>query len=441
MISVIVLLLSLSLAACGSSNTTNEASSPPPSGSGAASEDANTSPEQIGKPVTLEYFTMQQITADQKKFINDALQKDQPNITVQFKHVSDNYLVALKSRIAAGDAPDLFDGNGYVANGDFVEPGYVLDLTDSGIIDGILPQFQDAGKYQGQVYGIPTLAQGKGMIYNKTVFEKAGITTPPKTLDELTLAIEKLKAIGVIPIATGFKDVWVSHQMFWDVLAPNANAGDFVQWYADMTSGKASFSDNKGLEQSMQLIDIVKSNTFDRPLTSDINNLANNIATDKAGIAFQGDWTYSNNIVNMNPDAKVGLAPIPVSNNPDDAVMLYSAQGIAFVSKDTKHPEEAKAFLKWMTTQAGAQVYTEVLNQASPVKTDVELNVTNPLSIDANSYVQNGGKTVGFIKTYWPTGFQDTVGKEIQRYVSGEIDKKQFFKLLDDKWKELTAVK
>jgi len=442
--STAVLVSAMVLAGCSSNSGGNEA----PSKSNAGSPSASTSETQpsdetkgAASPVTLEYFTQQQITPDGEKTINDRLHETYPNISVKFKHVADNYTVALKTRIASGDAPDLFDGNGYVANAGYVEPGYVLDLSDTGLIDSVLPQFQVAGQYNGKAYGLPTLAQATGMIYNKAVFEKAGIANPPKTLDELQQAIDKIRALGVTPIATGFKDVWVSHQMFWDVLGQNANGGDFEQWYQDMVSAKATFSTNEGLKKSFALLDLVKGNTFDRPLASDINNMMNNLATDKAGIAFQGVWTYPSNIVNINPDAPLGLAPIPISNNPEDAVMLYSAQGVMFVSKDTKKAEEAKSFLKWLTSKAGVEVYTAVNNQASPFKTDAELKIENPLSIDANQYVQNGGKTVGFIKTYWPTGFQDTVGKEMQRYIGGEIDRDGFLKSLDAKWIELTAKK
>ena len=45
-----------------------------------------------------------------------------------------------------------------------------------------------------------------GFWYRKDLFEKAGITAPPATMDELNAAVAKLKAAGIAPIAVGGKD-------------------------------------------------------------------------------------------------------------------------------------------------------------------------------------------------------------------------------------------
>ena len=45
--------------------------------------------------------------------------------------------------------------------------------------------FVDNLKYEDDVYGIPSMANVQGMVYNKAVFEEAGITELPKTPDEV----------------------------------------------------------------------------------------------------------------------------------------------------------------------------------------------------------------------------------------------------------------
>ena len=48
----------------------------------------------------------------------------------------------------------------------------------------------------------------QGLIYNKTVFEKEGITELPKTLDEFYTICDQFKTDGITPIAIP-SDTWV----------------------------------------------------------------------------------------------------------------------------------------------------------------------------------------------------------------------------------------
>ena len=48
----------------------------------------------------------------------------------------------------------------------------------------------------GHITGMPFLVQSHGFIYNKALFEQAGITELPTTLDELRTVCEKLTDAG-----------------------------------------------------------------------------------------------------------------------------------------------------------------------------------------------------------------------------------------------------
>src|SRR5690606_5356610 len=60
----------------------------------------------------------------------------------------------------------------------------------------------------GRQYGLPWTLGIEGIWDNKKLFEDAGITEVPTTLDELNDAVDKLKTSGVIPIAVGAGDKW-----------------------------------------------------------------------------------------------------------------------------------------------------------------------------------------------------------------------------------------
>lgn len=384
--------------------------------------------------VVLTYMTQQMPYPKAVDQINEALHKVHPEITLDIVHVADNYETTVKTKFAAGDAPDLFDWNGYLANKTFAEAGYFLDITDDNINERVMEQFKSSGMYDGKVYGIPTIAQASGLIYNKDAFEKAGIAEVPKTITELKAACEKLNAAGITPFATGFKDVWVAHQMFWNVCGPNV--GDFNTWHDEMAAGTASFLNDK-TDAAFELIDIAVDNTFENPLSSDAANMSNKLATGEAAMCFQGVWQYAE-FLKSNPDVNLGLAPIPVSENPEDATMEYEAQGIVFAAATGKHTEEAKKVMAWFISDEGVKLVGEINQQASPINCDITVEL-NPLAKDGDAFVKAGGKTVGFIKTFWPSGLTTEVGKQLQNYIAEVMTKEEFFKAIDAAFVKLSG--
>ena len=433
-----VLALSLAgilLTGCGgTSGGTSESSEVTQKSETAVTETDKETEKEAAEPVVLTYMTQQMPYPKEADKINEILHQTYPEITLDIIHVADNYETTVKTKFAAGDAPDLFDWNGYLSNKTFAEAGYFLDITDENINERVMEQFKSSGMYDGRVYGIPTIAQASGLIYNKEAFEKAGIAAPPKTITELKDACEKLKAVGITPIASGFKDVWVAHQMFWNVCGPNV--GDFNTWYEEMEAGTASFMNEK-TDKTFELIDITIANTVENPLSSDAANMSNKLAVGEAGMCFQGVWQYAE-FLKSNPDVELGLAPIPVSDDPEDAVMEYEAQGIVFASSQGEHTEEAKKVLRWFASDDGIKLLGEINGQASPINSDVKVEL-NPLAADGDTYIKAGGKTVGFIKTFWPSGLTTEVGKQLQNYIAGVSSKTEFFDAIDAAFRKLAT--
>ncbi|MEV6961712.1 extracellular solute-binding protein [Streptomyces sp. NPDC051207] len=92
----------------------------------------------------------------------------------------------ITAALASKDAPDVIEvGNTQVAQ--YAQSGGVLDLSDKvGELRGgdWLPGLAEPGKIDGKQYGVPWYAANRVVIYNKDLFTKAGITSPPRTRDE-----------------------------------------------------------------------------------------------------------------------------------------------------------------------------------------------------------------------------------------------------------------
>lgn len=68
----------------------------------------------------------------------------------------------------------------------------------------------DQKAFGGVAYGIPVFGGMNGIVYNKTVFDAAGVTDYPTTPDEFLADLEKVKAAfpDIDPVYTNYKDGW-----------------------------------------------------------------------------------------------------------------------------------------------------------------------------------------------------------------------------------------
>ena len=118
-----------------------------------------------------------------------------PGITMKVTVVSwDNIDDKVKTLIATGQTPDI------VNKGDYSDPAakgllYPADqVVSKSTLDDILPTFLNNSKYNGTVYALPDLASARALFYNKDILKKAGVTTLPKTWNDLIKVGAKIKA-------------------------------------------------------------------------------------------------------------------------------------------------------------------------------------------------------------------------------------------------------
>lgn len=89
---------------------------------------------------------------------------------------------------------------GYVADGlvepldDYMTPGFKAQFVPSLINEG--------AQYQGRTFGLPIAVSVRALYYNKDLFERAGITTPPVTWDDLRA--DAIKVSQLSPDIRGF---------------------------------------------------------------------------------------------------------------------------------------------------------------------------------------------------------------------------------------------
>ena len=126
----------------------------------------------------------------------------------------------LDAAFQSGDIPDIYMERGGGELADHVDAGLVRDLSDDASeeiekIGGSVAGWQVDGK----TYALPFSLGVVGVWYNTDLFEQAGITAPPTTMDEWYDDIAKLKDAGITPISVGAGDKWpAAHYWYYTAL-------------------------------------------------------------------------------------------------------------------------------------------------------------------------------------------------------------------------------
>ncbi|MFI6346114.1 extracellular solute-binding protein [Streptomyces sp. NPDC050560] len=228
--------------------------------------------------------------------------------------------------------------------------------------DGVsTSQFQDifarATAFDGRRCSLPTTSDVYGLYYNKTLLARAGMTQPPRTLDQLesmALKLTTYKKDGSIK-TLGFDPLVGFQQNTSGTLS--AAAG--VTWTKNGDSAIATSEPWHRLlawqRDFVHKIGYDKLKTFSAGL-GDEWSADNAFQTGRIAMALDGEWRVAF-IQDQAPHLKYGTAPFPVL---DGGGRRYGGGFVSAadvgVNKRSNHKEAAWALVKYLTTDTGAAV-------------------------------------------------------------------------------------
>lgn len=383
--------------------------------------------EQVQEKVELNFLSNSMYLTKANDEINESLQKQYPYLSVNIEHVADNYEAVLKTKLQTGGAPDLYNFTTGAAAEPFVEGGQAMNLSDTGLEEMLLPSFVESGQVNGEFYCVPISLQSFGLLYNKDCFEKAGIENPPRTISELKEAVDKLNAVGIQPFASPLKDMWACYQWFWFAQSPFT---DMSSWYTQMNAGEGTF-DNEGTRAFFEVYDMIYENCGANPLSSDYSNMCQMVSTGEAAMSISGDFAYAE-MMKFNPEANLGLTGMPISENPEDAIVLTNVTG-TFISEQSEHKDAAVDFCKWMLSKEGAELLSRIDGAGTTAASEPELELQG-FAADGAAWINEGKRTLPSSWNYWAPGIMDVIGKDMQAYFAGSMTLDQMFADLDSQW-------
>ena len=379
-------------------------------------------------PVTLNLLFYSPELADQ---YNDmvAAYKAETGVTLDITVLQADYRSVLTSRINSGDIPDVFMSSAYADNNTYKD--YVYDLTNEDFMKNIQSSALQGVTVDGKILGYPFLVQSHSFIYNKKVFRDVGITTLPKTLDELDAVAQKIQAAGIQPFATGFKEFWVLPQTAWQALAPVVvkNYGGYEAFVKKLNSGDLKFKNIPEMKQVFDLLDLIKKYGGPKPNESDFNDQTSSLATGKVAIIHQGNWA-EDTIRKTNPNVELGYLVGPAGNDPKGAGIMFDSNQTIRISKSSKNLKAALDWLRWLTTsEYGKNWIPGKIKQLSPIT-----GAKAPDSQIAKETVSMLGAGVpGYPWFYqmFPTGTEQQLGAILQGYCAGQTNRAETLDALD----------
>jgi len=306
--------------------------------------------------ITYESWTPSQETMDS---IIDAFEAENPDIKVEAKLLPyADYVTAIKTELASGTGPDVFDlqAGGMLAEfQSLLEPLDELATAEIGA-DWANVYNEEAltqASIDGVAYGLPHGFQTAGGLWvNVSLLEANGLAVPT-TWDDLVAASATLRAAGAVPLAIGAKDDWMLIDVFSAIsngVAPGEQY-DAMEGNGDWTSpGLVDSFDafsalfTEGIAQDGAAGATTYTDTFDL------------FADGKAAFFANGSW---NQDMFVNAADRIGGFEAAVVQMPTPeglAPVIGGIGGLLAVNKDSDQKSAAFKLAQFMSSGAGQQI-------------------------------------------------------------------------------------
>ncbi|MCM1500615.1 MAG: ABC transporter substrate-binding protein [Clostridium sp.] len=276
-----------------------------------------------------------------------------PNITVETEGVTD-YAEDSLLRLSTGDWGDIM----------FIPAVDKQDLSDYFIPFGTTSEmdeyinFANAWENEGMCYGIGYMGNAQGVLYNKKVFEDAGVTTIPSTPDEFIDALKAIKEnTDAIPLYTNYAAEWTMGA--WDAYVGSVSNGDATYFNQKFVHDADPFSD-KGDGTGPYalykiLYDAVAEGLIEEDYTTtDWEGCKAMINNGEIGTMVLGSWAIAQmKAAGDNPD-DIGYMPFPITVGGTQYANAGPDYSYA-ISKDVSEDNQkaAMVFVKWMVEESG----------------------------------------------------------------------------------------
>ncbi len=299
--------------------------------------------------------------------------KAKTGITVTYSPQRTDYATVLRTQIQGGTPPDvaIIPGIGFLRS--FAAAGNLKKLADIGlerasIEKNYAPGILDVGTVNGDLYAIMVKLNSKSTIWYKPNVFKADGDTVPKTWDDFTALVKKIKAAGKVPLALGAKDSWTLTDWFESIYVRQAGP----KAYDKLFSKDGVWTDKSVTDAITTMLSVLNNDnvlggidaSLGKAFTDGIGDTFKKGA--KAEMYYEGGFVGGIALGDVNKDLKIGtdigFFDFP-SINGENAITIGGDVLAAFTDKPG-----VKEFMTYMTTPEAGTAWAKGGTIISPVK-------------------------------------------------------------------------
>jgi len=412
-------------------------------------ESAETNAESSGDLGTLEegaslvYWTMWNEAEPQGAVIAEAAKafEDKTGVHVEVNFNGRDIRKTLEPALDAGENIDLFDedvdrvinswGNYLLPLDEYAAAEYddtdgkaYRDVVSKALIDLAEQMGEEKGLADGgKLHHIPYQPFIFTMMYNKDLFDKAGITSAPANWEEFLDVCAKLKESGVTPITVDDAYMAALFGYTLDRIVGSDKCREIVE--------NLDFSDPGVLEACQLWEKMAKEGYLSSKAATNVwpAGQVDEFAKNEAAMYLNGTW-LPNEIKEQTENFRWGSFAWPAINAAGDGTEANNYGGQSFgINKNTKYPNAAFAFIRFMTIGE----YDQKLAEESM---GVPMGVTSvwPEQLEeAKAVFEGSSKRLG-----WAVGMEDNsdvnaaIKDGFAKLVTGEYDGQKFADALAD---------
>lgn len=278
----------------------------------------------------------------------DGFMEENPNIEIEYQEApaGDDFETKLNTGFASGTAPDIINFT-LASMGTRVPLGQYAPLDE--YMEGwdgkedFMESALSLGNINGTQYGIPVIADPRILIYNKEMFEEAGLDpeSPPTTWDELREAHKALiKKDGdtVVQTGLGFPTSGTNTQHWFSIFIEQNGVKNLVD------------DDNNTIlcntAEAIEAAEFMKELADEGVIFWNADNADENpFITGKAAMTFASDSNFANwNTGDL--EGKIAMAD-PISGTQQ---ATFCGMNFMFMSGETEHKEEVWKFIEYVSS-------------------------------------------------------------------------------------------
>lgn len=271
-----------------------------------------------------------------------------PDVRVETEFLPwDAYWNKLRTTVIGGTAADVVSFS-HLNSAPYVSREALYDMSNLPGVKALLNEMQEGARaavlVKDKIYGMPVGAGVRAIIYNKDMFDKAGLPYPdskkPMTWDEFLKIAPKLTVKDskgkIIQYAANFHKGEI-----WESIVVQAG-GAYIDDYTKPS--KILINSKEGIAGLQFLRDLVEKEIIP-PWTDDWEGAFGSpdsaVATGKVAMMQTGPWSINPVIENKIP---IGTAPLFVGKKRANRGYI----NFLAISKNSKNPQAAWKFISWM---------------------------------------------------------------------------------------------